>query len=154
MESGDSELLKSEAHEQAISHRLAVYLETLFTGTRELNVDCEYNKNLRASKRVDIGTIEKQALEACNCTACKKILKDPNILNDKLFRPDILVHSRGNHERNLIVVEIKHEKPCPFDQEKLEALTVPIEKGGEYGYTLGVFLWFPSGQPKCRWFCD
>jgi len=26
--------------------------------------------------------------------------------------------------------EIKHEKPCPFDQEKLEALTVPIEKGG------------------------
>ena len=43
-------LLSTEAHEQAVTHRLAVYLEGFYP---EYHVDCEYNRDGSNSKRVD-----------------------------------------------------------------------------------------------------
>jgi hypothetical protein len=71
--------------------------------------------------------------------------------HEKLFRPDIVVHSRGNDNANLIVIEIKRSVVCPFDLAKLKALTTPKTDGGEFGYALGLFLHFPDGQPVYEW---
>ena len=45
----ESLLLKNDAGEQALSHRLAVVLEPKF---KEWNIDCEYNRDVEAVKRV------------------------------------------------------------------------------------------------------
>ena len=50
----DSKLLEDSVHEQAVSHRIAVYLEFLFRKNKEANVDCEYNKHLEQSKKLRI----------------------------------------------------------------------------------------------------
>ena len=42
----DRKLLEYEAHEQAISHRIAVYLEPSFKG---YHIDCEYNRHFDLS---------------------------------------------------------------------------------------------------------
>lgn len=66
-------------HEQALSHRLAFHLESSdsFIG---YHVDCEYNRHGDDPKTDDRG------------------------LN---FRPDIVIHVRGNDENNLIMIETK-----------------------------------------------
>jgi hypothetical protein len=150
----DSDLLKSEAHEQAISHRIAVYLEKSFGESEKLNVDCEYNKHLKSPKRInlDLDDLMKQKEQAkrCWCSMCQVICHGLNLekFDDKLFRPDIVVHSRGNDNRNLIAIEIKADEMCPFDVAKLRALTVLKKNGGLYEYQLGVFLNFPNGIPN------
>ena len=68
------------------------------------------------------------------------------------FRPDILVHKRGTDGFNLIAIEVKKDKECPFDEAKLRALTKPFDDYGEYGYELGVFIWFPENIPSYKWF--
>ena len=148
----DVDLLDLSAHEQAISHRIAVYLESIY-GPKELNVDCEYNKHLGESKRVDLQNINPEEFKTCNCDSCETIVNG-NIyeIPRKYFRPDILVHSRGNDERNLIAIEVKKSKECPFDEAKLRALTKPRNAGGEYGYELGVFIWFIKNEPQYKWF--
>ena len=148
-------LLKLPAHEQAISHRVAFYLENVFCECDRagLNVDCEYNKHLDDSKRVNIDGTEypKEEYENCGCAACRKLQKKKSLPN-KLFRPDVVVHSRGNDDRNQIAIEIKTNKICPFDKAKLEALTKLKANGGKYEYQLGVFLYFPHKKPKFQWF--
>ncbi len=148
----DLGLLDLSAHEQAISHRIAVYLETVY-GPEGLNIDCEYNKHLGEPKKVDLENINPEEFRTCNCDSCRDIVKG-NIyaIEDKHFRPDILVHSRGNDKRNLIAIEVKKLRVCPFDEAKLKALTKPRKAGGEYGYDLGVFIWFIKNEPQFKWF--
>ena len=149
-------LLKSAAHEQAIAHRIAVCLEGTLskTGSPQLNVDCEYNKHLKTSKAMSIDLNYFRQFPACRCNACNKLRKEPaemDTLPDKQFRPDVLVHHRGDDTMNLIAMEIKRRHVCPFDLAKLKGLTQPINADG-YGYQLGVFLWFPNHKPQFRWF--
>lgn len=134
-------LLELEAHEQAISHRVAYYLESQFRKGTNLNVDCEYDQHLDVCKTFNF---EKE-YKKCDCVGCKKARKKKSNPK-KLCRPDILVHSRGNDDRNLIVIEIKQDERCLFDEAKLKALTKPKteEAKGEFGYQLGVFLYFPK----------
>ena len=150
----DSHLLDVAAHEQAISHRIAVYLEHFFQWRPGLNVDCEYNKHLDASKAgsFEVDYFNKVRLEfnECKCWPCTH--PSPADFHEKLFRPDILVHSRGDDDANLIVIEIKRDVVCPFDLTKLKALTTPKPNGGEFGYALGLFLHFHEGQPVYKWF--
>lgn len=106
----DKHLFDINAHEQTITHRLAVYLEGLFIG---YDVDCEYNRKE----------------------------EDPKKINDKLIKPDIIVHRRGkgnceNYD-NLLAIEVKKNWDSEEDRVKLEGLT--IEDGG-YEYQLGCFL--------------
>jgi hypothetical protein len=149
----DRKLLKYGAHEQAISHRIAVYLEKLFGKREKLNVDCEYNKHLDGEKRIDLELAQFSPgdFENCGCRGCKKLLKNEQ-LQEKLFRPDVVVHSRGNDERNLIAIEMKTDLFCPFDAAKLKALTKLRVNGGLYEYQLGVFLHFLKGKPNFLFF--
>lgn len=148
----DPELLELSAHEQAISHRIAVYLEQIFV-SKNLNIDCEYNKHLDDPKRINLYDLNLDSYASCGCDACKKVIsRDLNEIPDKDFRPDIVLHSRGNDMRNFLVIEIKKSKECPFDEIKLKALTKSKNSGGEYGYELGVFISFPKNKPKFKWF--
>lgn len=148
----DLGLLTSSAHEQAISHRIGVYLEGIYA-SQKLNIDCEYNKHLGKPKEIDLDDIDPAMFGACKCASCKKILAGNfHTISEKSFRPDIVVHSRGNNERNLIAIEVKKHKECPFDEAKLRALTKPRDARGEYGYELGVFIWFTKNEPQYKWF--
>ena len=150
----DSVLLELSAHEQAISHRIGVYLEQTFA-SEKLNIDCEYNKHLDGVKRIDLHDLNPELYKPCGCDACRKII-DQNIheILEKDFRPDVVIHSRGNDTKNVIVIEIKKSKECSFDEAKLKALTRSRDSGGEYGYELGVFIWFPENLPEYKWFVN
>ena len=154
----DWKLLKLDAHEQAIAHRIAIYLECQFKDDKTLNVDCEYNKHLEKAKRIDLDLKELRKkvreLEACGCPACTSVAHKAN-LDNKLFRPDIVVHSRGDDNRNIIVVEIKNTGVfCPFDGSKLEALTAAKTNDKTYQYQLGVFLSFDGSKPSFKWYSN
>jgi len=136
----DKSLLDKGAHEQAITHRIAVYVEKEFNDSN-LNFDCEYNKHLEKSKMF------LSSGPSCHCKSCRKLKE-----GDKLFRPDIIVHKRGTDAHNLIVVEVKKgETFCKFDTEKIIALTT---KSDEYKYQVGLCLSFSNNQPKYEWFVD
>lgn len=117
----DKELLENDAHEQAIAHRIATYIEKI--GVRKYAVDCEYNKKARDAKR----------------------------WGSKRIRPDIIVHKRGSNNRydNLLVVEIKKNKICKSNLVRLKFMTNPYN--GAFGYELGCFLYFSNGKPKYIW---
>jgi len=152
----DPKLLVLAAHEQAFAHRIAIYLEAQFKVAEGLNVDCEYNKHLEKAKRIDLDLHllkqQPQALLTCGCPACSAITKKEH-LKGKLFRPDVVVHSRGNDDHNIIVIEIKSTGVfCPFDGAKLEALTAPKTDDKPYEYQLGVFILFGAGAPSFEWY--
>lgn len=139
-------LLDYEAHEQAISHRIAVYLELEFPG---FNVDCEYNKRLEETKRV---TLTDVGFRECTCASCSdRTRRNTRYSNNISFRPDIVVHKRGTDSGNLVVVEIKKRDKCLFDQAKLKALTA---SSGDYHYQIGVFLRFPDNRPEYLVYAD
>lgn len=117
----DEELLFSDAHEQAIAHRIAFYIEK--RGVGEYAVDCEYNKRA--------GDIKRWA--------------------NKRIRPDIIVHKRGRNAvgDNLLVVEIKKDKISEWDITRLKFMTNPYN--GAFGYELGCFLYFQNGHPQYIW---
>lgn len=99
---------KLKAHEIAISHRLAVYLERNLTN-KGLSVDLEYNKH---------GTNNK-------------------LLDGEPIRPDIVIHSRGNDNKNLMVIEVKKSEHTK--KEKLDAINKvrKLCRGTEYKYQYG-----------------
>ena len=148
----DQKLLELSAHEQAVSHRIGVYLEQIFA-SEKLNVDCEYNKHLDEPKKIDLYDLDPELCKKCKCESCKFVIQGKrNEIPERGFRPDILLHLRGSDERNLIAVEIKKNKECPFDDAKLNALTKLKKDGGEYEYKLGVFIWFKDGKPQYKFF--
>ncbi len=101
-------LLKVNIYEPTISHRIAVYLGNLF---RELNVDCEYSRDL---------------------------LSDRKKGNWKNIRPDIIIHKRLI-PNNCIIFEIKKSgKRSQKAAASIKKLENAI--GDNLGYDLGVFI--------------
>ncbi len=117
----DKELLTSDAHEQAIAHRIANHIER--GGIGKYFVDCEYNKRSGDHKR----------------------------WGKRIFRPDIIVHKRGSNDRgdNILVVEIKKDKICKSNIARLKFMTNP--RNNAFGYELGCFLYFENGKPQYIW---
>ena len=138
-------LLDFDAHEQSMSHRIAFYLERRFAG---LNVDCEYNKHLAGAKEL---MVQESRDKHCSCPSCRKRTVQHIETDEVCFRPDIVVHKRGNDSENLIAIEIKKKDCCLFDQAKLMVLT---KLDGEYHYKLGVFACFPNGSPEYTFYAD
>lgn len=93
----DANLLARALYEPALTHRLAVHLESRFP---TYNVDCEYDRNMDARKFL------------------------PEYGN---ARPDIIVHCREhNHPWNLLAVEAKKVgNSCRNDLRKLSGLKNP-----------------------------
>lgn len=120
----DDELLRRHVHERAMTHKFA---EALQRGFRSWQVDCEYNKDGKVPKRIDLP--ERR---------------------DKSIYPDIIVHHRGLPE-NLLVIEAKpsdaHREDVAYDQRKLEAYIT-----GHLGYHYAVFLTFVvGGHPDVKY---
>lgn len=149
----DIMLLNSGAHEQTISHRIAVYLERR---VHSFHVDCEYNRNLHDTKKLDILLHNMNLSEECcssGLSECDKVRiyrdNNPNAASwEKIFRPDIIVHRRGTNTANEIIIEIKTSKNCNFDKEKLKLMT---KHDGDYKYKLGVFIKFNNDSQRYSW---
>ncbi|UEP40329.1 hypothetical protein [Burkholderia sp. B21-005] len=101
----DHYLLRVDANERSISHRLAVHLASQFP---DFDVDCEYNRDGFDVKRLALSQRE---------------VRDDDVEAVTVF-PDIVVHKRGSNESNLLVVEIKKISSnvgSSYDLKKLEA---------------------------------
>lgn len=128
----DYYLLQIDANERAISHRLGLYLQSLFT---DWHVDCEYNRNLDQPKR--LAQYEKffdKEQRIWNIAETDPIT---------VF-PDIIIHERGTGN-NLLVVEMKKTTSTvsdDFDHMKLS------EFKNQYGYPYALFLKFTTGVEK------
>ena len=90
----DGEIIRNDANERSITHRLAVYLEKRL-GVPDWNIDCEYNRKGNDIKRLE----RKIPIESVR----------PSDLEGKTVFPDIIIHKRGvcNKDSNLIVIEVK-----------------------------------------------
>lgn len=110
----DEFLLVNDVHEQAVSHKLGMYLDQEFP---LWDVDCEYNR---------------------------QDLEDPKELvgySSETVRPDVIVHERGPEGttgENLLIVEIKtnYTNEELDDIDKIEAFL------GEKNYQCGIFIDF------------
>lgn len=109
----EPELFAIDVNERSLTHRLAVYVESLFP---EWDVDCEYNRNDADPKR--IGDLRRRIEESG---------ADQSFAEDTLGRtvyPDIIVHRRRS-KNNLLAVEVKKDTnrsvKDDIDFDKLQA---------------------------------
>jgi hypothetical protein len=123
----------SFTHERTIAHRLAVGLESRFSGW---NVDCEYNRDQDLYKMLD-------GIAMC----------DGQRRTDRIF-PDIIVHHRREvgRDHNGLVIELKRNDPLDIcDFRKLELLTHP---NGRFAYQCGLYINIDGAAFHCTWFVD
>ncbi len=120
----DFYLLEVNVNERTISHKLALYLQELFSSW---HVDCEYNRYKKNPKRID--SLHKELSSGIQM----------NPLDGKAHTvyPDIIIHNRGTDD-NLVVIEIKKmtstEENDKFDLMKLRKYKKQL------GYRYAVFL--------------
>ncbi len=119
----DAILLQNDTAERTITGRLAIYIQERFP---EWNVDCEYNRNMDAVKRLK---------EICNPT---------NNKNGSSVFPDIIVHKRMSEE-NYIVIEVKKTTNTETDDCDMQKIKAFRE---ELGYKHGLFVRFKAGIEK------
>jgi hypothetical protein len=137
----DAVLLRYDAHETCIEGRLAMYLQAKFP---DYSVDIEYS---RAGAR---GTPKTLGLPY----ECGK-------RKHGVVRPEIVVHRRGDNERNLLVLELKKfvsgdKSQC--DQKRIQAFrekyayafgaTITCQMVGGVG--LSQSRWFDNAHPNGR----
>jgi hypothetical protein len=116
----DEYLLDARSSERSITHHFAVYLHREF---ERWHVDIEYNRDGHEIKRLR------------------------NLLDAETDRvsPDIIVHTRGTNEDNLLVVEVKKRgSENGADKNKLIEFTKPLTKDG-LGYRWGLHLSLDCG---------
>jgi len=143
----DSLLLKIGGLERACVSRIAHYLQRELDCDKEFRdivVDCEFGKcsveEGWITKALDI-TFENEEQERDVC-------------------PDLIVHSRGTHTKNLMVVEFKghwNKKNWDYDKKKLWAFITPrdiAEEKKHFGYLLGVFVELGEQSPKYEFFTN
>jgi len=116
-----------EGYEQTFAFRVGIHLHELLKRTEyaRLNLDCEYNKHG----------------------------DDPKRINGKGIRPDLLIHSRGNDDKNILAVEFagwwQKDEKIGDDKTKLRDLTL---HDGAYGYCLGVLVEIGKDHPTFTYF--
>ena len=117
----DGYLLKVDANERSITHRLAIHLESVFS---EYDVDCEYNRDGIDPKRLH--RIKENI--------------DSDDTNGTTVYPDIIIHHRGE-KCNFIVIEAK--KISNRDKSDKEKLAIYKK---ELFYDHAYFVKFPVGE--------
>ena len=153
--SNDLHLIKEGLNERSITHKLAMYLSSAF---KNFHVDHEYNGDVHNAdnyrKVVDWSNFEELYHELVNTEQAKYLGRVVSIF------PDIIVHERGTHDNNLLIVEVKKslnserdDKFSRFDQNKLKACVHSRVSGG-FGYKLGAFIQFITPiiktHPECH----
>ncbi|MGC5328192.1 hypothetical protein [Brevibacillus sp. SYSU BS000544] len=154
----DQYLLVNNLNERTIAHKFAVYLQEEFF---DLNVDCEYNKNVDeddGSKNIYVVKVEAERLRK---SINKEIVIDEIIHSVISIYPDIVIHNRGENNSNLLIIEIKKSTNLIdryYDFKKLQCYTdnTPHNK---LKYQYGLFIEFETNVPKPRkpeliWFKD
>jgi hypothetical protein len=118
----DRQMIFDGASEMSIVFRLGLYIaEQIEQQNSEhfddgITVDCEYNRNQGEPKRINYEN------------------------NDAGIRPDLLIHRRGDHTANYLVLEAKgywNREDREGDFRKLRALT---DENGGYAYQLGLHV--------------
>jgi hypothetical protein len=125
----DFKLLQYKIDEYAYPHRLACHLEKcLLEQSFEYDIDCDYNKI------GEIGEVKTGNKDTPD-------IKESPRKKPKGKRPDIIVHTRGIHENNLLVIEIKkmsaRKRDKDKDREKLKNFT---RHDGQVKYRYGLLL--------------
>lgn len=136
-------LLQNNVHERTIIHKFAAYLQQGIdeeVGSEDLFVDCEYNREGHGET---------------------KTLPEPEEKNeeDQIY-PDVIIHERGSHSENLLVIEAKKESnPDNYesDKERLKILTNDEDYLERYDYDHGLFLLIHVGEnwlegPEKDWY--
>lgn len=141
----DSYLLEEDVNERSITHRLAMYLQTVI---HDLNVDVEYNRNLGEIKQIT--GVNKKTTTLDDSDACS-------------VYPDIIVHKRNSAENYLVIETKKKGKDESLDVLKLVSYTDNKQRKPEVKplrYQLGVHIVFPVGpdqvsyEPTYKWYKD
>jgi hypothetical protein len=127
----DSFLLKMDANERSITHKLAGYLENCFP---RWDVDCEYNRDGREVKRQPSGTVISNEVKQ---PSAESVLSDDTTAVTVF--PDIIIHKRGT-KKNLLVIEVKKAKNniLPAQQKDLNKLSQ--FKRDPFNYCFAIFL--------------
>ena len=135
----DHFLLEYDVHEQAITHRIAVYIEPMFP---EHHVDCEYNNDLDSESG-------------------RKQIKYPDNFKESNVRPDIIVHHRGlnGKQHNILIMELKKlpstEEDLCMDRNKLIKFTSQ-EQYHHFCYQCGALVKLGvkdrAGEVEIEWF--
>ncbi|MGG4492908.1 hypothetical protein [Brevibacillus reuszeri] len=154
----DQYLLINDLNERTIAHKLASYLQEEFI---DLNVDCEYNKNIdedNGSKNIYVLKVEAERLRK---SVKKEVIIDEILHTVISIYPDIVIHKRGENNSNLLVIEIKKSTNTTdrdYDIKKLQCYT-ENSSYNKLQYKLGLFIEFESHVPKPKkpeliWFKD
>ncbi len=114
----DFTLIALDASEWAISHRLAVYLESWFS---TFDVDCEYNR-----------------LE----------FEVKNNSDGSWFRPDIIVHDRTVKHSNLLIIDVKCTTNNEGAKASQDFHDLTQESDTTFKYSFGVFVRFHTQKKE------
>lgn len=130
-------LLRADASERSMTHRLALHLTPLFP---DFDVDCEYNR--------DGFDVKRLALH-------ERPVQDDDTEAVTVF-PDIVVHRRGDNDANLLVIEVKKARSAvnaEYDMLKLQAFKRDLKYRYAVHLTLGLDC---NGTPvtQVTWLSD
>ena len=134
--SKDRDLLTLQAHELALVHRFGVYLEERlreYLRKHELTIDLDYDRHRDAQKWLPPRP-------------------DGSEGDERRFRPDLVVHHRGEDSRNVLVVEWKKSARYSIVEcleERIHRLLADRDEHHGYGYMLGVLA--DSSDTGIRW---
>lgn len=126
----DSYLLTKEVNERSLTHRLAVYLESLFP---QWHIDCEYNKLWDDSKRIHVPCKYEENWQTDD-------------LNWRTVYPDIIIHRRWWfwRENNFIVIEAKKSNYKNWREKdicKLESYKKDSHYWYQYAFFIDFIIW-------------
>ncbi|TEB05667.1 hypothetical protein Psch_02708 [Pelotomaculum schinkii] len=142
----DNYLLKNNVNERSIIHKLATYMAQTFGKTYD--IDCEYNRNINNIKKINL--LKSKWHELINTSVKYEDEISSGILVEKTVFPDIIVHKRGKHRSNLLIVEVKKSSSSiseEYDIEKLKCYTAP---DNNLNYKYGVFIGFYTLREKYK----
>ncbi len=139
----DIQLLELNVREEALSHRLAYYLERALETHKydlsvprelldEIRIDCEYDKHGNEKKNLS------------------DIMQKYPDNNTDVVRPDIVMHVRGSDTHNLMVIEVKktNGKDKTYAKEKVASFVT-----SSYAYMTGVYMEFNTGDSLVEGVC-
>ena len=159
----DSYLLKCDASERAITHKLAEHLQYVIGNS--LDVDCEYNRNIddkNDSKKIYVlKSIIDEVSNNRNRDYSRLDIEGESYLALSVF-PDIIVHKRGEKSNNTLAIEVKKSTNRinrNYDFEKLKCYTESPSEVNNLRYKFGAFIMFNTGiskykAPEIIWFND
>ena len=136
----DKKLVEIGGLERTCASRIAGYLQRLLDiygyDNDCLSVDCEYGK-----------ATDNSGKELIKYLGCNNAYAASDEKKGRVF-PDIIVHTRGTHENNMLVIELKgywhNDDDWTHDENKLKIFTnkiAPSENLRTYfNYKQGIFI--------------